>query len=53
MRVIVQSQIDELKRKQLKIAAINNDIKVSNLLELFIDKFIEQPERILKVLRGN
>lgn len=51
MKVVVQSMIEEEKRKNLRITAMQNDVNVSQILEMFIDKFIEQPQKILKILK--
>ncbi len=51
MKVVVQSMIEEQKRKNLRITAMQNDVNVSQVLEMFIDKFIEQPQNILKILK--
>ena len=51
MKVVVQSMIEKQKRKNLRITAMQNDVNVSQVLEMFIDKFIEQPQNILKILK--
>lgn len=51
MKVVVQSMIEEKKRKNLRMTALANDISVSQVLEMFIDKFIEKPKEVLKILK--
>ena len=51
MKVVVQSMIEEQKRKNLRITAMQNDVNVSQVIEMFIDKFIAEPQKVLNMLK--
>ena len=51
MKVVVQSMVEEKKRKNFRLTALQNDLTVSQILEMFIDKFIANPKKVLEMLK--
>lgn len=51
MKVVVQTVIEKEKKQNFKIAATTHNVYITKILERFIDKFIENPQKILEVLK--